>query len=369
LPAKLHCCPIPTQTDHSKSPPSEQLRGWKFFLSRTIKVGGFLIALAITVFLAVITFKTLAPSEFEGAEGFQLIAVPFFLILTLLSAYITWISWENITAPNSVTKHADDYRNWLIDLLSAHTPAAASKRVIAAIISQWSNGDFKGFFTSSKKALEKHQDDIVLLILHAFALVEVNDRSAVNLWDRIYSSISEEHSAIRGGVFVERLGSRLRFKEFAGLSHLLNEFVILQLDESTRIRYMDQLACNPIYSSDAADPEALDFAEACIGKALALAPDLPTLHGTLGGILAERAAFADAEIHLRKCLEGSEAAHDQAISSYFLATVAEHRNERQHARELVERAVMLYPEDWLKMKADGLLRRLNDKRGPVIPAS
>jgi tetratricopeptide (TPR) repeat protein len=157
------------------------------------------------------------------------------------------------------------------------------------------------------------------------------------------------------------------------LQHLKLEYIVLQNDVSRaekacldwvnqaatieeKIRILDGFISQVLYKSIVS---FLNTAERLARQALELAPGTLTLKGTLGGVLVEQGRFAEAEPLLRECLERSPALHDQGISAFYLGVAKLSIGDRNEAKRLIKRGMVLYPEPWLLAKAQAKLKELD----------
>jgi tetratricopeptide (TPR) repeat protein len=133
------------------------------------------------------------------------------------------------------------------------------------------------------------------------------------------------------------------------------EFVNRDVSTEQKLRVLDGFVCQIVYQPV---PLFLQNAERLARLALELAPGTPTLKGSLGGILAEREKFAEAEPLLRECLD-SPMLHDQGIASFYLGVVKLKTGHIEEAKRLINRGMTLYPEAWLMAKAKARLESIN----------
>jgi hypothetical protein len=105
----------------------------------------------------------------------------------------------------------------------------------------------------------------------------------------------------------------------------------------------------------------LEHAERLARLAVEIAPGSLALKGTLGGVLAERGKFAEADPLLVACLNRSPDLHTQGASAYYLGVVKAANGKLKEAKSLFKRSIVLHPEPWLLAKAEAMLQAMDKK--------
>ncbi|HWY77606.1 MAG TPA: hypothetical protein VN281_18455, partial [Verrucomicrobiae bacterium] len=176
--------------------------------------------------------------------------------------------------------------------------------------------------------------------------------------DQLMASISSS-SPVYAQILLFKLQFILASNDIDRAEKLCLDFINGTASSEHKITVLDGFVASILY--DRSSPY-LENAERLARLALDMAPETLTLKGSLGGVLAERGKFAEAEPLLVECLNRSPALHDQGISAYYLAVVKAAAGKLKEARSLVKRSIVLHPEPWLVAKAESTLKNW-DERG------
>ena len=324
--------------------------------SSVLKTIGLLLvvgsALASFIFAGHLYF-----SEWIRDAGNLRFALPSFFVF--VGFYICWSGWGILKAKPARpgTEQSEVAAHWFEELLQKYPSAAPvseimSLRLIAA-------SKFEEARDRSAALLAKYPNDRVLLVLHADALRFTQDyQSSEKVWDRFLAQIPIEDHAIYSGALAVKLLVLLLQDKSTEFRAEYARFSALPISDFARITAFDLIGTSFLMAHR---PDTHGLAEFCVRAAVEIAPGTLTLQGTLGGILAERGAFDEAEPLLRACFN-SPAMHDRGITSYYLALLAEHRGDPSTARKLARQSIALHPEPWLTKKAATLIERLPSDR-------
>lgn len=122
---------------------------------------------------------------------------------------------------------------------------------------------------------------------------------------------------------------------------------------AARVEILDGLACIPVYYGDRSGlPDAVAHIEA----ALRLAPDKITLSGTKASLLIEEGKLEEGIALLERVVASSESAHDQAISTFYLALAHFRRGDVQRAEKHLRRACALEPVCLVRPRVESEIR-------------
>ncbi len=238
--------------------------------------------------------------------------------------------------------------------------STANSDDLAVVQTYLAHTDYQSVRDTTAQLLEVNPNDKRVLWMHANALLELNEPAAAEAaYDRLLVQLAAADPSLidERETYLTAATKRLLAIMLQNDGRFESECTALLrkiISGQEKVTLLDQLACLPLIQEQ---PHLYQSAEFCIRQALTIAPESLTLKGTLGGLLAERGNFAEAEPLLRACDESSSI-HDRAITSYYLARVAENSGDPKTARKLAKDSIALYPEPWLVKKANTLLNRL-----------
>lgn len=292
-----------------------------------------------------------------GLRGDLVVRVSLSLFMFALGSILFWYAWRIFREPLHGATGTNRPLAWWDQLRSTST---ANSDDLAVIQTHSLQGDFQSALHLNAQLLEQHPQDTLLIWTQADLLLAANEAAAAErACDRLLSELAARDPSRleQPGIYFDAVTKRLHAIMLQNDGRFENECnnALQQLvSDQSKITLLDQLACIPLFQELA---HLYPLSEFCIRKAIELGPALLTLRGTLGGLLAERGHFAEAEPHLRACYDGSAALHDRGICSYYLALLAENQGDRARARKLARDSIALHPELWLKQKAERLLAR------------
>ena len=286
--------------------------------------------------------------------------IPLNFIFTALALLLGWYASRFLKHPAI----APDYPNSLVPsgftAIQSSFPSALPREQLALIYEDLSVSNFLSARDTTAQLLTQYPRDCVLLWIYADLHFELNEPPAAEAAsDRLLAELTARDSSLclEPGLFYTVSGKRLHAIMLQDDGRFENEctaFLRKIISDQQKVSLLDQLACTPLINDQ---PHLFHSAEFCIHQALAIAPTSLTLQGTLGALLVERGAFAEAEPLLCACHQ-SPACHDRGITAYYLARLAEHHGDLPTARKLAKQAIALYSEPWFINKATGLLNRI-----------
>lgn len=327
---------------------------WSFWTARLLKVLIVLFLAACTLALALLAVLILFLKELQGGTPTQVVLSAFLLGLGVILGYYTWRTYDQPVTTNRPPQ-TTVLQPWLM-YMRAKFFSAASRDKILELENALSAGQFEHVLARCGDLLSNHPNDIILLTFSALALDGLHEHArAEDSWNSILNQLERTDIMGYAAAYGEKLLQIMAQGDFERFLASCKSFLALPIPDSRKLLQLDFLACSQLYKDKR---ERYEFAEFCARKALELAPGNLTLQGTLGGLLVECARFEDAEPLLRACYERSSAHHDRGISGFYLALIAEQKNDLQTADTLARQSIILYSEEWLQRKADALFDRL-----------
>jgi tetratricopeptide (TPR) repeat protein len=193
---------------------------------------------------------------------------------------------------------------------------------------------------------------------------KINDSTAAEnyveaerVYDQLITTVADKDSPTFVRILLGRMVVQLKLGEVERAEKTCLDFVHENVSNESKVMLLDGFVCLVLYG---ASSPWLERAERMARLTLEMAPQRLTLKGTLGGILAEKGDFAEAEALLRECLERSPDFHDQGISSFYLGVVRLGQGRLAEAKRLINTGIALYPEDWMLAKAKVRLMLIPD---------
>lgn len=296
--------------DKNKPSPSQpsRLRTLKLVLCHFLKWIIVVVLASATVLFGSLMFLSL-PAGATGALG---LAIP--LVLLVLTAVAGWITWRVAGEPIM------DVPEQIFGDSTQGTP-------------QWS----------------QPQKDLLRKVSHC--TLRRDFAKAESVADELLSTIADPNSEAYAAAFLMKLDCVLQQRDAQRAEHLCLGVHTLRVSPIQKQKILDGFICQILYKPK---PSHLDTAERLARVALELAPDTPTLKGTLGGVLVELGNYREAEPLLAECLARCPAVHDRAISSFYLGVMRLHTGDRKEGKQLVRRAMGLFPQPWMWDKAKAL---------------
>jgi tetratricopeptide (TPR) repeat protein len=347
-----------------KPPPTDdELPTWQIWTARLLK----------TVILLILSVATLtcAAIAYVGAfaQGLDISWMPRLVIALLMAVCAVAAgssTWRIFKQPVATIRRRPAYHPaaaWLLDL-HKHFPTKVSPGALQKAVDLLLQGKSSDARPVLEGLLATNPDDVQTLINYASACSSLNEHSkAEEIWSRIITLVGAACEPIYAAALSQKLAEILRQGDvprfIANCQDLLNS----PIADARKVTHLDELACIPLYENRA---EQLQAAEFCVRAALERAPHRLTLKGTLGGVLVERGLFTEAEPLLNECYQ-SDAHHDQGISAYYLAVLAETSGNFERAASLARAAIIFHPQPWLVAKALKMLERT--KKSPEHPSS
>jgi tetratricopeptide (TPR) repeat protein len=330
---------------------------WKVWAARLLKllILAFLAGTAIFFFWS--CFRYLLAEEkgldFEARVFFGVFFL-FLGVITLLFAFGIWkeAPLRESASPASSSEFA--MIDWAPKLRALRATQLADFEE-SALQQRLRAGDFHSAIDQCEEFLQNDPDDLVVLLYRLCAFVNLGDPRAETELRELAARIPQRHRSIHTGILELRIWDALNRGEVDLLLACLKRLVDSDLPEHKKVSILDAAACKFLYANRC---EQWDPAEICARKAAALAPELLTIKGTLGAVLAEKGELAEAEALLSECYHKAVFRHDQGISAYYLARIDEQRGHAPRAREWARLSMELYREPWLITKVEALLKRV-----------
>jgi tetratricopeptide (TPR) repeat protein len=297
-------------------------------------------------------------NPYHDSNTNPLLRLPIGLFLALLALLLSYCIWRIYLQPVATKRSSSAHvrPNWF-KLLQSKYHSKATRKEITDLDNNFRTGNFQQVISQANELLAKHPEDIATLAYSAMARAATLDYThAIEAYDSLLSRINAAEPNLYGGLLAEklqllmRIGDEERFRESCKL------FLELPIPDNDKLFYLDQLACTPLYLNK---PDEFNLAEFCARKALEIGPAYRSIQGTLGSILVEQCKFEEAEPYLSNCYHQSPALHDQGISGFYLALIAEHKGDFKTARTLARRSLLLYSEEWFCPKVSALIKRLD----------
>jgi tetratricopeptide (TPR) repeat protein len=201
--------------------------------------------------------------------------------------------------------------------------------------------------------LRKFPEDVWLRAQQADIRLYQNDfEAALRLYTELQERAAGIGSAFYSNILLSRLICQIQTNDIAGVEVQLDCYLSSGASIAEKINVLDAIASATLMMEN---PSALNEAERWARKALELAPGVLTIKGTLGSILSELNRDTEAEPLLEECYRRSPQPHDQGIAALYLGLIRHRRGEIKDAKKLIDRSVILHPEDWVIKRSGKIL--------------
>jgi tetratricopeptide (TPR) repeat protein len=316
-------------------------------------VVSFLSAVTAVLVLLAVTLWLVREGLSPGA---RISLICFFAFLALVNGSITV---RHALRPAGAGRN-EPSRNWAVravEGLRARSRWANDLRAQYSVAESMRKRKFDEGIRAITSAMERYPNDTWLLTtLGDLYLQQRRFVEAEHRFDEAAASVPDVEPPVRAYLLAKKLWSILARGDVRRAMCQCDDFLAGTAALAEKWGVLDALASASIYEDP---PRFLAEAEGWARKALELAPDTPTLMGTLGGVLAEQGRYDEAEPLLRACCDRSRSFQDQGISQHYLGWIAAGRGEVKRARRLLRSANLLHGELNLAQKARRRLEELD----------
>jgi Peptidase family M50 len=184
---------------------------------------------------------------------------------------------------------------------------------------------------------------------------------AIMLLDRLLSVIADQNSEAYNHLLLVKVQCHFSLQQADKAEALCDEYAQSGISKEQKLKLIDGAACFILYQP--ASP-FLKHAERLVRAGLEIAPGTLTLKGTLGALLVEQGNYTEAEPLLADCLERSPALHDRGIATFYLGMIKLRAGEAKDGKRLIKRGMNMYPEPWIVVKGQALLKDVGAPRVP-----
>ncbi|MDB6054817.1 MAG: hypothetical protein JWN25_2340, partial [Verrucomicrobiales bacterium] len=173
-------------------------------------------------------------------------------------------------------------------------------------------------------------------------------REAIAVLDKLLQRMDVSKSTLTG-FRLGRMRCLISQGKYDDVRADCESFITEDVSLLEKVYVLDCLACLPHMSGII---DYLPEADRWSMMASELAPNLVTLQGTRGAVLADQGRYSEARPILEKVYKASGADNDKGIACLFLALCAKAEGDAKAATGWARKAARIYPENWVLQRIE-----------------